>query len=61
MNQQNNFQKQDQKEIENIENIEINEMKIKFSKLNKKINELEEELKKEKDKNILFEQNIISL
>jgi len=59
MNQQNNFQKQDQKEIENIENIEINEMKIKFSKLNKKINELEEELKKEKDKNILFEQNII--
>jgi len=61
MNQQNDFQKQDKKEIENIENKEINEMKIKIRELNKKVNELEEDLKKEKDKNILLEQNIINL
>ena len=44
----------DKRNIENIKNKEINELK-------EKVYELEEELKKEKDKNKLLEQNIISI
>ena len=60
INQQNIFQtklimmEQDKKNIENIKNKEINELK-------KKINELEKDIKNEKDKNKLLEQNINSL
>ena len=59
MNQENILQtklillEQDKKNIEYIKIKEINELK-------NKINELEKELKKEKDKNKLLEQNIIN-
>jgi len=59
MNQENILQtklillEQDKKNIEYIKSKEINELK-------NKINELEKELKKEKDKNKLLEQNIIN-